>query len=130
MRTKDYSAGTFALLKEGVSPDEVLVGLKKVLKTNHHMTLYPKILNALRAAFLRDAHRGETRITLAHEADKTRLDEAITKAGKELNAHEPFTYRVDTSVIGGYRIESNGKSIDHTYKTQLRALYKSFTESL
>ena len=130
MRTKDYSAGTFTLLKEGISPDEVLGGLRKVLESNHHLSLYPKILNALRAALLRDAHKGETRITLAHEADKTKLDEAIAHTSKKLDAQEPFTYTLDASVIGGYRIESNGKSIDHTYKTQLRALYKSFTESL
>lgn len=130
MRTKDYSMGVFTLLKEGISTDEVLRGLKKVLAVNHHTKLYPKILNTLQAALLRDARKMETYITLAHEDDKTKLKEAIRETSIELNAQEPFTYKIDKTVIGGYRIESNGKSIDHTYKAQLRALYKSFTESL
>ncbi len=130
MRTKDYTSGVLTLLKKGVLVDDVLRGLHQVLTKNHHQSLYPRILSTLLAGIVRDTHKGETRITLARESDTEAHGEAIARTIRQLQAEEPFTYRVDPSVIGGYHIEAQGKSSDHTYKTQLQALYKSLTESL
>jgi len=130
MRVNDYSKAVSALISMGTPVNDVLAGLKKTLIAHHHERMYAKILRHLESSITR-AHRiHETRVILARKEDSEAFDSRIRTSVAEIEANEPIMYIINKNIIGGYRVEGNGKSLDYTHKSQLRTLYKSIIESL
>lgn len=130
MHTHDYIKAAESLLIEGTAPETVFGGLRNVLEKRRHGGLYPKILRGLIQSLKRREKLDALVVTIARDTDQTLFKREIREAIRALGSTKEPQYHVDPTSIGGYRVESQGKSIDNTYKTQLRALYTSLTKSL
>jgi F0F1-type ATP synthase delta subunit len=128
MRTKDYIGAVTELLNEGHDVNHVLPRLADTLARKGHSTLYARILHGVMHELTRREALTQAHVTVGSEKDSTRLAPRIAAALAELNiTQEPKTH-IDETLIGGFTITHGDRIIDHSYKTQLVALYRALTE--
>lgn len=126
----EYAQAFFASIKEGVSPDAALSGLRRALERKNHGKLYaPVLLEVLRTLETRRDTRGAV-VLVAKNSDTVALKEAIASALKELGATDTTPTRevVDETVIGGFVATYNFTEKDHSYKKALKSLYESIVK--
>jgi F0F1-type ATP synthase delta subunit len=119
MRADVYAKAIFDLIKSGKDADSIKDGLLKSLKSRGALSLLPKVLNAYTKLQYKASAQGAT-LYVARDAD---VDSAI----KELGLQERPNIKVDDRLIGGYRLESNGKLLDNSFKAKLLQAYRNAT---
>ena len=128
MRTKDYIGAVTELLNEGHDINHVLPRLAETLARKGHSTLYARILHGVMHELTRQEARATAYVTVGSTEDRDRLAPRIKAALEELMiTQEPVTH-IDDTLIGGFTITKGDRIIDHSYKTQLVALYRALTE--
>ncbi len=114
------------LLSTGKAVDVVLANLKEVLVRHGHLSIHADILKGLQVEMGRSATESSAVLSIAKVGDAESLAEAVKSAlvaMKESGAE--VRTEIDQTLIGGFKISHNGKTIDASYKTKLQELYKS-----
>lgn len=128
MRTKDYIGAVTELLNEGRDGARVLSQLAETLARKGHSSLYPRILHGVQHELERRQALTTAHVTVSSTHDSARLAPKIKAALAELNITKEPETRIDGTIIGGFTITHGDRIIDHSYKTQLVALYRALTE--
>lgn len=126
---KNYIKAVMTLLSTGKAVDVVLANLKEVLVRHGHVSIHADILKGLQVEMGRSTVESSAVLSIAKVGDAEQLAGAIKSAlvsMKESGA-EVRTI-VDKTLIGGFKISHNGKTIDASYKTKLQELYRNITK--
>ncbi len=126
---KNYIKAIMELLAAGQAIDVVLAHLKEVLARRRHLSIHSDILKGLQAEMERSAKENAAVLFVAKVGDSAKLAAAVDAAlssMKESGAQVRTV--VDETLIGGFKINHNGKTVDASYKTKLLTLYKNITK--
>ena len=118
---KTYAQALWKSVENGISPKEAVASLVHVLKMQGRAELVPRILRALRRLAEQHAQK-RARIYVAHEKDARH---ALKKSGVA-----QADVCVDTSLIGGWRLESAETLVDTSFKKQLLDIYSKTTSAV
>jgi len=116
-----YAKAMFALSTAGKTADEVVSGAMRSLKARGAMGLLPKVLSSYERLMARIGTQGSV-LTIAREADSA-------EAMKMSNAKSDTKVVVDERIVGGYRLEDEGKLVDESFKAQLLQVYRNATKA-
>jgi len=126
MNRKIYTEATQRALATGLSPEQVLSGLQKVLTRHGHTTLYPMILKDV----LKSLEKGEknktvtVRVAKAGDADTYRTQIAQFVSDTQ-SVHTEVV--VDETLIGGFMARTPHHMRDQSYKESLVSIYRALT---
>ncbi|MFM2381348.1 MAG: synthase delta subunit [Candidatus Parcubacteria bacterium] len=124
----NYIKAVIAELEKGSSVDVVLANLKKVLTKKGHLSIHGDILRGLQAELSRTTAKSEAVVFVANEADTQKFGSAIKAALVTMGEAGVATQTVvDKTLIGGFKVNHNGKMFDASYKSKLTALYRNVT---
>ena len=124
-----YTTAITQLLLQGSEVDSVLKNLRTTLAKKGHQNLYAHILHSVVRLLERSANLGVPQVVVASLKDEHALRESIAAALVRLQAPKSdIGYSTDTTLIGGYIANYNGKSIDASHKHALVGLYRSITK--
>ena len=130
MLAKQYAFALYALSRKSSTERDLLQSLKRVLELKGHTKLYNSIIRELGRIFERRETYGAT-LTVANLDKTSSLSHEIEREAEKLNVNANALHvRVDERIIGGFRIEFAGKSVDATHRTALSTLYKSVTKEI
>jgi len=91
-----------------------------------HRHGHSKLLPAISRAILRGESTFTPTITYATEKDRTIHQENCREKASSLTNGEVIE-KIDTTLVGGWRIESKSRLVDTSYRLALINLYKSLT---
>ena len=116
MKPDVYAKAIFELTSSGSDASGVIDGMMKSLRRRGTLGLLPKILSIYKKLVKQSASKASV-LTVAKDgdADSFKRDK---KVGDDVRVV------VDEDIIGGYRLESDGKLIDNSFKTQLLQVYR------
>lgn len=122
MQASHYAQALLGLLESGHDPAKVLARLDEVLARKGHAKLRPAILQQVST---RLARRGAaSRIFVAAEGDAKEYAKEVQTLLKERGIDEAPDVHIDTTLIGGFKLETTDVRIDKTYKRALIDLYR------
>ncbi len=124
MRVTDYATAVLELIEHGMSEDAALTGLSRVLHEREHDRLYPKILRTLRVEVEQHLKQSAVVVTVARESDLLLLNNSIENAVTQLSGNT-FETRIDSTISGGFIVDSSERRLDASYKKRLLTLYRS-----
>ncbi len=117
MKPEVYAKAMFALKESGKNVDDVVNGTVASLKSRGALKLLPKILSAYKSLTRKMSSKGAV-LTIARPGDES-------SALKESSAPEGVNIKIDSNLIGGYRLESDGKLVDNSFKSVLLQIYRN-----
>ncbi len=121
MKPNVYAKAMHLLHLEGKSDSEVVSGTITTLKKRGAVRLLPKVLKAYKHLADR-AQSTSSVLTIARASDKA-------AALVESNAKEGTVVKIDSGIIGGYRLESGSSLVDNSFKTRLLQVYRNATSA-
>lgn len=124
---KHYIKAVLEMIKAGKTPDEILVGLAKVLKDKGHERLKASVLRGVLRILEADSDRLSSVVVVAKAADTARYEAAIKTALAQLTTDSNYTVVEDDTLIGGFIAKANNTTYDASYKTKLVKLYRNLT---
>ena len=119
-----YAQALWDMVEKGTTPAQAVHGLRELLARQGRAALLPKVAKAFaRIAEREHARRGLT-LCVAREQDARSAAASVADVLDELHATEKdFDVQVDTSLIGGWRLEGGGILVDRSYRKQLLDMY-------
>ena len=130
MTKRDYVTAVYELIDSGMSIDEVLSGLDRVLASHGHESLKPAVLKAVLAQITMHTETAVGSVAVVRTSDLERYKSAIASTAAELNVDAAtLTPIVEEDLIGGFRVITPTTSVDRTYKRTLLELYRAITHS-
>lgn len=119
MQETAYAQALMTLVEKGSSPKEAVRTIREHLSSKGGAALLPRVGRAFaRLAEARSARDGLT-IVVAKEQDAARA----TKAAKPYLEGETPRVLVDSSLVGGWRLEGKGLLVDASFKKYLLEIY-------
>jgi F0F1-type ATP synthase delta subunit len=126
MKTQ-YAQAFLELLKDGMSVETALSGLRTALTKKKHDKLFaPVLLEVLRVL---EAEKGTMQAVIAVSSEKeavaltSRIEEALKTLGTQTNT--PVKQVIDETLVGGFIATFDYKEYDQSYKKALKSLYES-----
>ncbi|HVM73730.1 MAG TPA: F0F1 ATP synthase subunit delta [Candidatus Paceibacterota bacterium] len=123
---KAYAQALWMVIKKGMKPSGAIRAMHEKLTREGRAALMPRIAWAFDHIARRDANRTALTLTVADEAHAPRAHKEASHAGLDL---ERVENRVDTTLIGGWRLEGQEQLIDASYKRHLLAIYRAATHA-
>lgn len=114
-----YAQALWQAVKAGKSPKDAVHALHDILKREGRLELMSRIELALKRIAARE-QSARPRIYVAHEKD---AKNALAESG----VHDADV-RVDTTLIGGWRLEGTEELVDHSFKNRLLSIYSNVTD--
>ncbi len=114
-----YARAIYELANEGKDAGAVVEGVKKSLIKRGALKLLPQILNMYKHLVLKNANNRAVLI-VASEMDKKLIE-------KHSFYEKDMQVRIDPNIVGGYRIEKQGKLTDASFKSKLLQIYERAT---
>jgi F0F1-type ATP synthase delta subunit len=121
-----YAEALYQLTKDRPQDEAfaVYLRLKELLAVRGHARLLPAIVRHFERIVSRADHDRPT-IVVASEHERTKHDAAITKALSDLSIDPTRVQtRIDPSSVGGFKVYTDNKQYDATYKRALISLYQ------
>ena len=125
-----YSQAFLEVVKDGMSVEAALAGLRLALeKKNHTKLLAPVLLEVVRVLEA-EKFTNQAVVKVARHTDNTALKSHIKAALLELGVTKdtPVQTVVDETLVGGFVATFDYKEHDQTYKNALKSLYESITK--
>ncbi len=123
---KHYIKAMASLLTSGQSVDVVLAKLEALLKEKGHLSIHKDILEGLLVELSQETASSAAVVSIARESDAKKLENAIHHALLKLgDKNATMKLVVDETLIGGFKINHQGKAIDASYKNRLLELYRN-----
>ncbi len=116
-----YAKAIFELEVSGSDAGKIVGGTVGALKRRGAISLLPKILKAYKRLIERARSTGSV-LTIARASDKA-------GALMESRASEGTAIKVDSDIIGGYRLESGSSLVDNSFKRHLLQIYRNVTSA-
>lgn len=116
-----YAQALWIKIKAGEKPSHAIQALYRVLTTQGRTALIPKISRAFERIALRDNAQHAMTLTIADSAHERT---AKAHMASMMDSAPSVTTVVDSSVIGGWRLEGDGLLLDNTHKKHLTELYR------
>jgi F0F1-type ATP synthase delta subunit len=123
-----YIQAALELLKEGKDINDVLTGLKRILRTRGYMKLYRGVLLDLLEALSEKSSDDIAVVTVARESDLELLKLDIKSELKEINRDGYYRNVIDESLIGSTVVTDGDLLRDRSYKRRLTDMYRSVTK--
>ncbi len=123
-----YAQALWNIVEDGTAPAKAVELLHRSLTARGRVELMPRIARAFERLSARKAKAQGMTLTVAHERDLHAAHRHAAKALALLEKHTELTEVVDTSLIGGWRLEGGGVLIDESFKKQLMTLYNRATK--
>ena len=125
---QNYADAVFALQDDGVSDQDIVKGLARMLVARGHQRIAPRILAMLRAKQSERDRTSAVTVTVARTEDATRYAEEIAQSLDDIGVTSiGSTPDVDTQILGGYVVRGAGKVCDASHRSALITLYKNIT---
>jgi F0F1-type ATP synthase delta subunit len=120
---KFYAQALMKLIQNGMTASDAVSAMHKKLKAEGREALMPRIAKSFSRLATTDMHRTVETLSIAdasHEAH----------ARSEAKAGSGVVAVVDSSLIGGWRLEGQERLVDASYKKHLLSLYRRITQSV
>lgn len=126
-----YAEALWEMVEGGMSPAKAVHALRDVLVVRGREVLFPRIARAFERIAVRKSARTSVTLHIAHEGDerRARADVKKTLAEMRLESAEINDVKIDTSLIGGWRLEDGERLIDASFKKQLLSIYNRVTHA-
>jgi F-type H+-transporting ATPase subunit delta len=108
---------------------EYLLNFMKILTSKRAMYLFSRAISAYKDAYEEDNNILNAYAVTAVPLSKQQLDALCAKLCKITGKNVLLQNRVDTTLVGGIRLQFDGKQLDATVQTQLASLKKSLKQS-
>ncbi len=96
------------------------------LRSRGHLSLLPGILSALSS----QSKTYRARVTVASAEDAKKFSSQIASRLAALNISDTeYSLVIDPRIVGGYSVDTDGQTLDHTYRTALVSFYKNVTRN-
>lgn len=119
-----YAQALWKMVEAGTSPSKAVRALQETLKVHGREALLPRIGRAFARIAEREGKRTGIVLSVAREKDersaKSAAKEILAKLGAET---KEVTVSVDSTLIGGWRLEGKETLVDVSYKKQLLELF-------
>lgn len=127
MTADHYAAAIFEATK-GRGEDETnqrIAALLHLLRRNGHMKLLPRIAAAVERRIAEDARGREVELGVAQRHDRERFAPMVDRYREALGVplDASVRERFDETLIGGFRLRTQGALVDATHKRALLDLY-------
>ena len=106
-----------------------LLNFMKILTSKRAMYLFSRAISAYKDAYEEDNNILNAYAVTVVPLNERQLAALTSKLGKITSKNVILQNRVDTSLVGGIRLQFDGKQLDATVQTQLDALKKSLKQS-
>jgi F0F1-type ATP synthase delta subunit len=128
MHTQEFIQATHEVLRKSSDPAPVFKSLRAYLARRGLLNKYPSILKGL---LDREVLNQKSTVPLVKIARKEDISLHELDIDTLLHEFQSKTYRtqIDTSLIGGFSIESAYKKIDKSYKHHLLQTYQRLQET-
>ncbi len=124
---KSYAQALFQLIEGGMKPHDALAQLRETLERHGRSALLPKIGKAFQRLAEKALAGKEVRLIVADEKD-AKL--AVKEAAEALELSDgDMRVCTDTSLIGGWRIETKELLMDASYKQYLLSVFNAATRA-
>lgn len=124
-----YAQALWNIIQKGTSAETALKEFDATLTAAGRKNLWPKIAFAFRRLAEREATKSTLVLTIAdskHEAQSLKdARDAIAKLGLDASK---IAVNIDTSLIGGWRLEGQEVLLDASYKKDLLTIYQAATK--
>lgn len=126
----DYTQAFLGSIDDGMSVDEALVGLQRVLAKKSHTKLLVSILHDVLRVLKTEKNTKQAVVTVASEKTSEQLQTQIATVLKNLGVKKEVGLKevVDETLIGGFVATFDYKEHDQSYKKALKLLYESITK--
>ncbi len=119
-----YIQAVLELIKAGKTPEEVLVGLNRVLVAKSHLSLHQTVLEGVLRILEAKSGQSGAIVTVVKAADVEQHTAAIKHALTKMGSEESYVVKEDKTLIGGFVAESQNVVHDASYKSALVDLYR------
>ena len=106
-----------------------LLNFMKILTSKRAMYLFSRAISAYKDAYEEDNNILNAYAVTVVPLSKQQLDALCAKLCKITGKNVLLQNRVDTTLVGGIRLQFDGKQLDATVQTQLASLKKSLKQS-
>ena len=126
-----YAQALWKMVEDGMEPKKAVHALHAELTKTGRASLMRRILRAFERIAERELRKEQATLTVAREHDERHAKSAVKEVLAELEVEsKDLKTLIDDTIIGGWRLEGNGRLIDASYKTQLLELYKRATSAV
>lgn len=122
-RAEEYSKAAIELASSKLDITSVLTNLKALLQKRGELKLLPTVLKNMLRETTQYEKKHTPHVRLYDKDEIQKFRDLIDKELSEMDTHSDIKLVTDSTVIGGYSITTNQKSIDKTYKKQLLNVY-------
>ncbi|MEX0930763.1 MAG: F0F1 ATP synthase subunit delta [Candidatus Paceibacterota bacterium] len=129
MLANDYAAALAPIIKKNEASENVLRDLDRVLALHGHQKLKKRILSALVERLTKESQRNEVVVRVAKAEHIKKYAEAIDSACKKLGTTNKPTIVIDTTLVGGFILQTQNRLLDMSYKRTLIELYRNSIKS-
>lgn len=116
---KKYAQALFDLLSYGSKPDIAVAAIARVLAARGRLGLLRRVGAEYVRMSERHAHRSRVVLTVARADDAVQARHAAHVPNAEIG--------IDSTLIGGWRLEKSGVLVDASYKRYLLELFNRAT---
>jgi F0F1-type ATP synthase delta subunit len=125
---KAYAQALAQVIRDGKNPHEAVVSMHSALVRSGRTSLIKKIALAFRRLMEHEAKRDTVTVFIANKDDETRARKEADHVLTQLKlSNRKVVYRVDHTLIGGWRMEGRDHLTDASYKKFLLDIYATAT---
>ena len=121
MKPEAYARAIIQMVKKGETPKGAITLIHDALKVRGRTSLMPQIARAFSRLAAKDTRKNMSILSVARKGDEH-------TARKDSGAKEA-ELAIDTSLIGGWRLEAEGILKDASWKRYLLTMYNNATRA-
>lgn len=121
-----YAQALWQILEKGTQPKAALHSLVESLKMHKREELLPRIGRAFERLAQREMRKNALVVSVANDKDSAHGKRAAKAALEELKVEgKELEVAIDSSLIGGWRLEGKGVLVDESFKKKLLDMYNA-----
>lgn len=128
MNRKIYTEAAHGALEKGLTPEQMLAGLRTVLTRNGHSSLYTAVLKELVVSLKKDEADTVATIIVAHHDDVQKYADSIAEFVREAHAQSTAVV-IDETIVGGFIAKTKTKKYNQSYAESLATIYRSIVSN-
>jgi len=119
MKPETYAHAILHMIQKGQTPKEAVSHVHTALEAKGRTGLMPQIALAFRRLAFKEANKNRSLLTVAREKDEHDARKASGAKDAEI--------AIDSTLIGGWKLEEKGTLTDASWKTYLLSIYNAAT---
>ena len=124
-----YAQALWRIVEKGKTPKDAVANLRKVLERHGRMRLLSKIGRAFARIAARESDKRAVVLSVAHAKDEAGAKRAAKEALRAMDSSAlEAEVRLDSTLIGGWRLEGRERLVDASFKKYLLSLYNRATQ--